>query len=156
MLNNKKTKKAFTLIEVLMVISIIGILSSIVLVSISGVTKKARDARRKSDLTQIQKALEIYQTSHDGRYPAISGVFETSRGICNPISTCSGNNWDQTSNLIKDLRDEENIEIMVDPVNKGDYYYLYDVDCTGGVCDSYQLQAKLEDGTTITRSGSSN
>ncbi len=155
MLNNKKTKKAFTLIEVLMVIAIIGVLSSIVLVSVSGVTKKARDAIRKSDLDQISNALEIYQTSHDGRYPAISGTFETSMGICNPVSNCTGDNWDQTSNLIKDLRNKEHIEIMVDPINKGDYYYIYDVDCTGGVCDSYQLQAKLEDGTVITRSGKS-
>lgn len=154
MLNNKNTKKAFTLIELLMVVSVIGILSSIVLTSISGATKKARDAERKSDLSQIQKALEIYQISHDGRYPSISGIYETSKGICNSVP-CSGNNWDQTSNLITNLRDEEGIEIMIDPLNTSNYYYLYKVDCTGGICDSYQLQAKLEDGVTITRSGSS-
>ncbi len=156
MLNNKNTKKAFTLIELLMVISIIGILSSIVLISVSAVRKNARDAVRKSDLSQISKALEVYQISHNGVYPAISGIFETSMGICNPVSNCTGNNWDSTSNLIKNLKDEENIEIMIDPLNKGEYYYLYDVDCSGGICDSYQLQAKLEDGTVITRSGSSN
>ncbi len=156
MLNYKNTKKAFTLIELLMVISIIGILSSIVLTSISGATKKARDTVRKSDLSQIQKALEVYQTDHDGRYPAISGIYETSMGICNPVSNCTGNNWDQTSYLVDNLRQKEGIEIMVDPINKGDYYYVYSVDCTGGICDSYQLQAKLEDGVVITRSGSVN
>lgn len=53
-------RKAFTLIELLVVIAIIGLLASIVLVSVNSVRKKARDARRKTDLRQIVTAMELY------------------------------------------------------------------------------------------------
>ncbi|MFH1780390.1 MAG: type II secretion system protein [Candidatus Nealsonbacteria bacterium] len=57
-------KKGFTLIELLVVIAIIGLLSSVVLVSMQGVRAKARDAVRKRDLQQIVKAFELYYFDH--------------------------------------------------------------------------------------------
>lgn len=53
-------KKGFTLIELLVVIAIIGILSSIVLVSMGNVRANARDVSRKSDMRQILAAQEMY------------------------------------------------------------------------------------------------
>jgi len=55
-----KSKKGFTLIELLVVIAIIGILASVVLASLNSARKKSRDARRVSDIKQIQLALELY------------------------------------------------------------------------------------------------
>ncbi len=68
----KKLTKGFTLIELLVVIAIIGILSSVVLASLNTARQKARDARRISDLKNIQLALELYADSNQGSYPTSS------------------------------------------------------------------------------------
>jgi|GEM_PF-432899 len=61
-----KHSKSFTLIELLVVVALIALLASIVVVSLQDVRAKARDARRKSDLDEIRKALFLYATDHDG------------------------------------------------------------------------------------------
>ncbi|HWH07033.1 MAG TPA: prepilin-type N-terminal cleavage/methylation domain-containing protein [Candidatus Paceibacterota bacterium] len=60
--------RGFTLIELLVVIAIIGILSSVVLVSLNSARMKARDTRRIADLNQIRLALELYYDDK-GYYP---------------------------------------------------------------------------------------
>ena len=66
-------KKGFTLIELLVVIAIIGLLSTLAVVALGNARQKARDARRLSDLKQLQTALELYYTDQTA-YPAGSGV----------------------------------------------------------------------------------
>lgn len=63
-----KHQPGFTLIELLVVIAIIGLLSSIVLASLNTARTKARDAKRQSDLKQLQLALELFYDSN-GSYP---------------------------------------------------------------------------------------
>jgi len=64
-----KQNKGFTLIELLVVIAIIGILSSVVLASLNSAREKSRDAKRISDVKQLQLALELsYDTNN--AYPA--------------------------------------------------------------------------------------
>lgn len=66
-------KKGFTLIELIVVIAIIGLLSTIAVVALGGARTKARDARRLSDLKQLQTALELY-ASDENSYPPGNGV----------------------------------------------------------------------------------
>lgn len=63
-----RKSRGFTLIELLVAISIIGILASFLLANFVGVRQRARDGVRKSDLRQIQSALELYR-SDQGSYP---------------------------------------------------------------------------------------
>ena len=58
----------FTLIELLVVIAIIGLLASVVMASLNSARGKARNARRLSDVKQLQTALEFYYDQF-GRYP---------------------------------------------------------------------------------------
>jgi prepilin-type N-terminal cleavage/methylation domain-containing protein len=71
---------AFTLIELLVVISIISLLSSVVLSSLSGARKSARDARRASDFNELRKAVQAYLTDNTttgyGRCSSQFGVYE--------------------------------------------------------------------------------
>ena len=76
---NLKPILGFTLIEVLIVISIIGLLSSVILVGLGGFRSKGRDARRLTDLKSIQNGLELYYSKF-GEYPENTGKL-TSSGI---------------------------------------------------------------------------
>ena len=76
----KKSGTGFTLIELLVVIAIIGLLSSIVLASLNTARGKGRDAKRLSDLQEVQKALELYALNNAGKYPC-SGVGGSCSGI---------------------------------------------------------------------------
>lgn len=61
-------RRAFTLIELLIVITIIGILAVALVPRLTGGPSRARDAQRKSDLQQIATALEFYYNDNSG-YP---------------------------------------------------------------------------------------
>ncbi len=64
------TRRGFTLIELLVVIAIISILSTLLMANFVGIRQRGRDAQRKSDLRQIQTALEMYR-SDNGSYPTV-------------------------------------------------------------------------------------
>lgn len=75
----KNIKKGFSLVELLVVITIIAILSVVAYTAVGGQTIKARDSKRKQDLNTIQSALEIYFVEY-GRYPTAPLVSGTGDG----------------------------------------------------------------------------
>ena len=81
-------KNGFTLIELLVVIAIIGILASVILVSLNDAKKKAHDAKEVSQLKQVAKALEAYYASGGNTIKA----YEDNNGICvEKYQSCGGN-----------------------------------------------------------------
>ena len=77
------SKFGFTLIELLVVIAIISILAGLLVSNFVGVRQRGRDAQRKSNLSQIQSALEFYR-SDNGVYPTI--IYATSCPTSGPFS----------------------------------------------------------------------
>ena|SRR3989344_5794050 len=111
-----KNKKGFTLIEILIVISIIGLLASVVLVNLGGFRAKGRDSRRIADLRTLQNTLELY-FGVNNKYPsAITELISPELGVS---------------------------RLPQDPGTNLDYSYCYKNDA-GGNPTSYIVGAKLE------------
>lgn len=64
--------KGFTLIEVLVVISIIGVLTAVLLANMAGARQRAADAKLKNDLRQLKTGLRLYYNDNQ-EYPTESG-----------------------------------------------------------------------------------
>jgi len=111
-----KKPKGFTLIEMLIVITIIALLASLILVGMGGARAKARDARRIADLRSVQNALELYY-SNNSVYP--------------DATTWTG--------LEDDLKTVNVTKLPKDPDPNATYYYC---PVTGNL--SYILAAQLE------------
>jgi len=75
-------KHGFTLIELLVVVAIMGLLATLAMFAFSSSRGKARDAKRKADIAQIQKALDMY-FQDNGTYPASGGATAPNGGWTN-------------------------------------------------------------------------
>lgn len=71
-LMSKARKGGFTLVELLVVMAILAILSTVGFGQYRTSQKKARDAQRKADLSHIARALEMYYSDHKS-YPLGEG-----------------------------------------------------------------------------------
>jgi len=109
-------KRGFTLIELLVVIAIIGILSSVVLASLNSARSKSRDAKRISDIKQLQLALELSFDDNNNYPTAISVANLVTPGYIAAIPT--------------------------DPSTGAAYQYA--ALGSGSTCSSYHLAATLE------------
>ena len=110
-----KQKRGFTLIEILVTISIIALLTMIGVTNFRVANQKARDGRRQGDLEQIKAALELYRTD-EAEY---LGSITAGEAIQSPTDTVYMN------------------EVPDDPLSTQDYYYTSDG-------DTYMLCAALE------------
>ena len=125
-------RKGFTLIELLVVIAIIGILATIVLVSLNTARQKARDVRRISDLRQVALALEMYYDDVRN-YPAISG----------PGSTCTSGTWTTMSTALSGGTIVYMPAVPLDPINNTTNFYSYGTE-GNSTPQRYVLKAVLE------------
>lgn len=138
-----KKNLGFTLIELLVVMAILALLATVGLGSFNSVRIKSKDAQRKSDLSQIQKGLEMYYNDKGG-YPAegadgkimACGADRSSPGDC-----LWGSPWELEGTLyMKTLPEDVRRNYCYDSAG-GSNYRLYaqlentrDPNCLGGDC----------------------
>jgi len=111
-----KKSKGFTLIELLVVIAIIGILATIVLVSLNSARSKARDTKKVADLRQIQLVLEMYYNDNSA-YPV--------------AATCTNATYNTMASTVQTAGYATQLPI--------DTTYMY-----GATASSYTLKTTLE------------
>ncbi len=78
-LQQRRSHRAFTLIELLVVIAIIAILIGLLFPAFKAVQNQARQTQAKNDLTQIVNAVNAFYTEY-GKYP-LSTTAETTFGL---------------------------------------------------------------------------
>ncbi len=79
-----KIKNGFTLIELMMVVAIIGILSSVALPKFAYMVRKSREASTKGNLGAIRSGLSIYYAENEGNYPStLTSFFSTTKYMSN-------------------------------------------------------------------------
>lgn len=66
----RKYKNSFTIVELLIVLIVIGILTTITFLSYRDADLRAQDAKLKSDLQGVMTRIELYAIEHDGTFPA--------------------------------------------------------------------------------------
>jgi prepilin-type N-terminal cleavage/methylation domain-containing protein len=124
-----KKDKGFTLIELIVVIGIMGIMSVGIMLTLNPFAQfqKANDARRKSDLAQIQRALEIYYQDKQ-QYPLNTGDYLIITNVksqsCSapPCNVAWGTSWQPYVNLVpKDPTSSKNYAYSSD----GQSYFIY-------------------------------
>jgi len=141
---SKYKNKGFTLIELLVVIAIIGLLASIVLVSLNSARAKARDAKRKGDLKQIEIALEMYYDDH-GTYPVVTSWAYSCNSSWNALQTA-------LSPYIATLPKDPINTSCSGPWNVGYYTYVYGYP-QGAFPQKYDLIGALENTSDPSRCG---
>lgn len=152
--SSSNKSKGFTIVELLIVIVVIGILATLVLVTFTGIQKKARDSQRQTDIQAVNSQVAAFYTNY-GFYPTLADL--------------------QSSSFVSTYLKGLDPQALVDPkgpsktiagsVAADQYSYVAGgASCvnttanplTGGVpvdngCDSYALTADLEGGGTYAK-----
>ena len=125
-----KQNKAFTLVELIVVITILAILATLGFISLTWYSQESRDAKRVADLATIHKGLQLYQT----RESTLPNPWEKTITVWSG-STQLFTQWYVT----KDVLNLISVSESVDPIGSGPYLYSVNASKT-----KFQLVAFLE------------
>lgn len=121
----KNNVKAFTLVEMLIVIVIIGILIASLMPRMQSAQGRARDVARKNDLAQIQTAIITSQQDR-GSYPGMES------GGADNTSLNYARQWISISDIKKTLLNAWMSSVPTDPNKSNQVSWLWANTITGG------------------------
>lgn len=91
-MRKRTNNKGFTLVELLVVIAVISFTIAVLFPNFMGARQRGRDVQRKSDLSQMQKAIELFKLDQNPQSYPTTGAFGTT--LCNKCwstgADCSG------------------------------------------------------------------
>jgi prepilin-type N-terminal cleavage/methylation domain-containing protein len=137
----KNKKNGFTLIELLVVIAVISLLSSVIFASLNKARKKARDAKRISDMHQLSNALALY-VDDIKNIPLSNNCGNTRTGAIHGAcvtNTNSPNNWYIGDKMVSSGYLKSNIFDPLYPYKECHYVYY-----TNSAGTHFQFSTKLE------------
>jgi type II secretory pathway pseudopilin PulG len=119
-------RNGYTLVELLLIIAVIVVISTIGFVMYSTIQPRTRDARRKADIAQIKDALEQYKIAN-GVYPTVIGQSCGGAGDCSSSAPSDTSSW---TNILGGSAYFSDGIAPVDPLNKlyrgQSYTYTFD------------------------------
>jgi prepilin-type N-terminal cleavage/methylation domain-containing protein len=139
--------RGFTLVELLVVITIVVILSTVALPVFTNVQKAGRDTKRKADIHALLTAIETYYWN-TGKYPGWANCHSATipPGYTSywNWSSCDSGNWDTAADDIASLLVNAGLmrELPKDTINNDQYNYLYEA-----WPETYIICANLEAGS---------
>lgn len=145
----EQKNKGFTLIELLVVVAIIGLLSSIVLVSVNEARQKSQNTAKNKEVTEYINALELFISDNRAEgYPS-NRASNPNNYICLGNQTCQGNLTLDTNNNPNNM--DERLRQYIQPsVDNYPVLYLSNdmkgiaYKClsplSGSTCNEYSLQ----------------
>lgn len=135
-------QRGFSLVELLVVATVMAVLSVVGVVSYTNLNKKSRDSKRNSDMEQLRSALEMFRADN-GFYPAVN---TTGFGTAGELDT---------GNAATGLVPTYLPAIPTDPKAPTQDYYYYPTNLTGGnyygycICGDRESQTEAEVSTCL-------
>ena len=140
--------RGFTLVELLVVIAIIGVLSSIIMVSLGNAKQKSRDSKRSSDIKSIQLALATYYNDNLFYPKNIYTSSNANPGVSDPVNGLAPA---YLPSVPKDPNDNGTNCNITDPNGNANCYHYSAYRSSGSVCNAssppnvYHIGAAFED-----------
>lgn len=157
MLHIRTQQKGFTIIELLVIVVIIGILSTLVISTYSGVQAKNRNSDRQASIDTLQGQLETYYAQYN-KYPTLANVNDPAWRKANLVKATDGELQDPSWNTKNSNCTANGYAVATNQPEKD--CYAYQVTGTdGSTCDNvnvdcaqYTLTAMLEGGGKYVKS----